>query len=191
MALRYFAAQFQDRVLLRASSHTVYTHVTVYPHGESWHNGQRRGRKNGYAILGVVEAKQISASKWQKLRDSRDLPDTLPLALERARHNLAMAQDYARQIGFIYQNQLLYCMRATPMERRRALSSYLRHPRDFDSWFERMNEDGGPRGGYGNPNDAAELVRCGRAQQRAWETVHRRMDTLRALEARYMNRKAV
>lgn len=89
----------------------------------------------------------------------------------------------------IYQNQILYCMGRTPLERRRALSSYIRAPRDFDSWFERMDEDGGPRAGYANPNDVEQLRRCGVAQQRAWETVRIRMEGVSHLQARIAKTK--
>ena len=190
MAMKFFAAQFGGRIMLRSSSRSAFTHVTVYPHGEAWHNGPRhRARTDGAPILGVVEARQIDGADWRNLRDQRDGMDTLPGRLERALRSLRNAQDYARQVGFIYQNQILYCMGRTPLERRRALSSYIRAPRDFDSWFERMDEDGGPRAGYANPNDVEQLRRCGVAQQRAWETVRIRMEGVSHLQARIAKTK--
>ena len=184
MAMKFFAAQFGDRLMLRSSSRSAFTHVTVYPHGEAWHSGERhRTGKKGVAALGVVKARQVNGREWRKLCDKRDGIDTLPGRLAYALRSLRTAQDYARQVGFIYQNQILYCMGRTPLERRRALSSYIRAPRDFDSWFERMDEDGGPRAGYANPNDVEQLRRCGVAQQRAWETVRIRMETVSRLQA--------
>ena len=193
MAYRYYVAQHRGRIMLRSSGRFHYTHVTVYPTTEAWCSRRKAAghARNGVKPIAVVPVEEVTHSRWNALRDQRDGVDTLEGRLAKARRALITAQGFARDLGFIYQNHLLCCMGKPALERRRALSSYIRSPRDFDSWFERLDRDRGEWKGWSNANDVEELVRCGIAQRRAWDNVMARMYAVQALEGRIIRKKEV